>query len=218
MIASTLTVISLVASLARAAAGDEPAAPPPAAPGASSQRAAEGAAAIAPPQGGDDEAPPPGTPADQALWRKARATNNDVVLKRTRASRLQLQARTGEYDARLGALAKRLDGAAAPRAEEVRQRVLAEWSASVQLLSRPWPVDPTRACQYELMTFESAMHAAAGRKTTGELRGSRHDLEECLERAAVPLAALDRSTRRLEAALSDADALLATAVAQEAAK
>src|SRR5512143_2879676 len=104
----------------------------------------------------DFDSPPPGTAKDQSLWREAYAANNDVTLVRGTAARLQQRATAGQYQQRLEALEK---GPAdrGGRAAKLAGRLRAEWTRSFEIAARPWPVDPTRACRYPMLSFESAM-------------------------------------------------------------
>ncbi len=154
--------------------------------------------------GRDRDSPPPGSPEDQALWKAGHEASNQIVVDRNLATRLQLRAKIGGYQERLDALAKRGPDEAR-RAASLKQEYLEAWSESFELLTRQWPVDPTRGCQYPLLTFESALYANDGPKKAPELPSARSDLRQCVEAAGVVLGAVTRSNKRFEGVLSDLD-------------
>lgn len=151
----------------------------------------------------DDDAPPPGSAADQALWRRATLANAQVPASRAEATRLQLRARGYALDTRLEALARAGDGAAARRLEQLRR----SWAAVIELLTTPWPVDPTRACQYELLHFDSALRGG-DRTTPRSLAQAREGLLPCLTRAEQAIRAMSHANHELGEEIVRADELL----------
>lgn len=173
------------------------------------------AQAAAPPQGTayDLNTAPPGTAGDQALWKAARDANKQVFAERHRAVRLQTRARTGDYEARLEALAAKPD--APEGAKALRERLHSAWVENVGTQTRPWPVDPTRVCSYPLLYMDSAMRDDNPARRGATLPEARTRLSTCLGKARLVLSALTRSTDRFEAALAEADRLLAAARERE---
>lgn len=165
----------------------------------------------APPQGTayDFDAPPPGSAEDQALWKAAYEANNQVLVERSRASRLQTRATSGGFQARLEALAGK--PGAPEGAAGVRERFLSAWVENVGINTRQWPVDPTRACRNQALTFESAMRDDNPARRGASLPEARSNLKVCLDKARLVLSALMRSSDRFEASLAEADRLLAAA-------
>jgi hypothetical protein len=169
---------------------------------------ASAAAAPAPPRASARdsvlESPPPGPPEDRALWIAGRDVSNEVRAERGRATRLQVRAKGYGYSQRLDALAAA--GAIAPeRAKELQARMEEELGEVVEILLRPWPVDPTRVCGYDVLLFGSALHARSAVRVA-EARGP---LQKCIARAEIVVRALRRADDELEAAMVEIDRLLA---------
>jgi len=156
----------------------------------------------------DFDAPAPGTADDHALWKAAADANNQVLIERSRASRLQTRASTGNYEARLDALVGK---PGAKEAATVRERLLSAWVENVGINTRQWPVDPTRACRNQVLTFESAMRDDNPARRGASLPEARQNVKTCLDKARLVLSALIRSSDQLEASLAEADRLLAAA-------
>lgn len=169
-----------------------------------------GARPAAPPQPTRDyDSPPPGSRADQALWKASYEGDNRIVTDRVHASRLQLRAKAGRYQDRLEVLARQRPDSS-DRAQALRERLLAAWNASLETNARRWPVDPTRACRYPRLGFESALYSEEGApRNAGELAVARQELQECVEKARLVLRALERTNRNLEGVLADLDRELA---------
>jgi hypothetical protein len=160
----------------------------------------------------DYDAPPPGEKRDQALWSRAHDANNQVLLERAAATRLQQRAKISGYEDRLAALAK---GGALPtsRVEELQARLHHEWSANIEILGRQWPVDPTRVCRNELLIFEGVMFANEGPTRRAQLEGARQTLTACVEKATLALDVMGRSNKTFAALLSELDRIVAMAQA-----
>ncbi len=99
----------------------------------------------------------------------------------------------------------------AARAAKLEGRLRAEWTRSFEIAARPWPVDPTRACRYPMLSFESAMLLDEGPEKKAHLAGSRKDLRDCLERAQLAIGAMGRSNKDFEAVLGEVERFLSTA-------
>jgi hypothetical protein len=167
--------------------------------------------AAAPPQGAAHgfNTAPPGTAGDQALWKAARDANRQISSERFRAVRLQTRARTGDYEARLEALAGK--PGAPEGAKALQERLHSAWVENVGIQTRQWPVDPTRVCSYPLLYMDSAMRDDNPARRGATLPEARTRLSTCLGKARLVLSALTRSTDRFEAALAEADRLFAAA-------
>lgn len=153
--------------------------------------------------GRDFDAPPPGMSAkDQALWRSAYDVNNRILVERAAATRLQATLAGGRYEDRLEALARGgADGAA--RSEALQKELASAWTENADLLTRQWPVDPTRACRYPLLNLEGAVLAREPAERA--LDAARGDVAACVEKAQLPLGALARSNERLRALVARLD-------------
>ena len=160
----------------------------------------------------DFDSPPSGTPEDQALWRAAYAANNDVPLVRGTAARLQQRATAGQYQQRLEALEKGPPDVAG-RAAKLEGRLRAEWTRSYEIAARQWPVDPTRACRYPMLSFESAMLLDEGPEKAPQLSGARRDLQECLGKAQLAIGAMGKSNQDFEAVLAEVERFLSASPA-----
>jgi len=156
-----------------------------------------------------EQPPPPGSPADQALWRSALDAGNQIVIERARAGRVQIRLKNGRYPERLSAMAKQDAAEAAPRAEELRQRLEEAWGRNYTLLTSRWPVDPTRGCGYEALTFYTALGSRDTPSDRAALAAARADVEACLGKALPALQTMKASTDRLEAVAAEVDAALA---------
>jgi hypothetical protein len=158
----------------------------------------------------DFDSPPAGTPEDQALWRASYAANNDVTLVRGAAARLQQRATAGQYQQRLEALEKGPPDVAG-RAAKLEGRLRAEWTRSFEIAARQWPVDPTRACRYPMLSFESAMLLDEGPQKAPQLSGARKDLQDCLGKAQLAIGSMGKSNQDFEAVLVEVERFLAAA-------
>jgi hypothetical protein len=153
--------------------------------------------------GRDFDAPPPGASRkDQALWRAAYDANNAIVVERAAATRLHATLAAGRYEDRLEELSRR-DADGARRAGPLLKELTDSWTESADLLTRQWPVDPTRACRYPLLHLESALTAKD--VPARALHALHEELEECVEKAQLPLRALTRSNGRLRTLVARLD-------------
>jgi hypothetical protein len=182
-----------------------------AAPGA---LAADAAPPAAPPGTGSEEvAPPPGSPADQKLWSDATEAGRRIIVERYAANKMQWAARQGRHDERVAALAQQADGPGAKRAQELSPRLRTALVENYGILTRPWPVDPTRGCGYELLNLEGVMRSAEAPRKASQLRVVREETEECLEKATAAIRVMAASNEKLKAAMAEAEALLGPAPA-----
>ncbi len=197
MIRSTTALLVALAALAppsgAVASGGEP--PPK----ASAPAVEDGSAGEYP--------PPPGSAADVALWRSARAATEAIVVERARAGTLQARVRSNRYLERLEEAAARAGPGGGDAFTRLRQRLLGAWQWDYQVVARPWPVDPTRGCGYQALTFESALRAPAG-ADQGILAAARGQLRECVDKAQGAVRPLAEANRALEAAWLEADRAL----------
>jgi hypothetical protein len=142
-----------------------------------------------------------------ALWRAGNATLVSITVERSRAGLLHARLRANKVPERLEEAAAR----ASPREKEallaLRTRLLDAWQADYQLMARQWPVDPTRACGYPTMAFESALRANPG-TDRGELAQARGALAECVAKADSVVKPLAAATRVLESVAAEADKAL----------
>ncbi len=178
--------------------------------------AAPSAAAVpAPSPARDYDKPPPGSKADQALWQAAYDLDNDILLERAAASRLQHEAKTHEVLERLEAQSAK-GALPADRANELRKRVSEEWARSMDLLVSQWPVDPTRGCRYDLLNFEGVMFSNEGPQKAGQLDDTRKALSACVARGTPAVRALRRANEDLRGAIAAAEVAIAAAAATAA--
>lgn len=155
--------------------------------------------------------PPPGSPEDQALWSEAHALSQRITVERMLASRLQWEARDDRYDERLGERAKS-GGAEAARLLELQQVYRAALARNYLTLTRRWPVDPTRGCQYPMLQLSSAMRSGRG----DTLQGSRASVGGCLEKARPAVEAMATSNAEVQRLAAEAARLLPAATAPSA--
>jgi len=187
---------ALLAALSLAAAGPAPAADP---------------TEVTPAPAGEGEEPvqvPPGSAEDQALWRAGQEVAPDIGRVRTRANKLQWEARQARTLERLEALARQESDPASKRAAELLPRYRAALAHNHQTLTRHWPVDPTRGCGYSVMNFESILYSSDHRRRTSQLAQAREDLQDCVARGAPAVQVMADANRELEKLTAEAGGLL----------
>lgn len=193
MPASALVLVALLSLGAADATAPKASAPgqPPAAPPATQER--------------DFDHPPPGTsPEDRGLWLAGYDASNHLLTLRSLATRLQLRAKQGAYEERLEVLARRGE-AAAREAQALRDRLAVAWNESADLLTRQWPVDPTRGCRYALLTFDGVLLAKEYPRKAAQLAIAREELLDCVGRARGVVDVMAGANMRLEWVLNDLD-------------
>jgi hypothetical protein len=153
-------------------------------------------------------APPKGSPADVALWNRGLRASEAVVVERSQAGRLQQRVKSNRLTERLEGAAARATPEAAKPLRALRERLLTSWTANYEIMTRQWPVDPTRVCWYQVMLFEGAL-ASPSRSAQGDLGQARQDLTGCADRAELAVRALAESNRALAAAADEAVRALA---------
>lgn len=181
----------LFACLALAAAADP--APPPPAPG---DEAGEGGPLPV----------PPGSREDQELWKAADEVGRRIVLERYQANRMQWQARQKDYLKRLEAFGKG-DGPAARRAAEILPAYRKALVHNHTTLTRQWPVDPSRGCQYPMANLAGVLHSEHPRKAS-QLAVVREDVSECVEKARPAMQVMADSNAELRRLTAEIDAFL----------
>lgn len=183
----------------------------------SSASTAEGAATSeaeeAPPQeayGPDDafEKPPPGSPMDQALWKAASEVDNAIPMSRGESARLQWRVRQGQFNERLEQLEKSGPPEKAKLARETAVKMLAIRDKNYEIITRKWPIDPTRVCSYQLLEFTSALTSGKGPSEKAQQDAARTALKACVDKALLVLKSMERSNEELAAALASLDAEL----------
>lgn len=155
-----------------------------------------------------DEPPAAASPQEQALWRRAFETNNRIVTVRTTATRLQLRAKVALEQVQAHAGAGRLP---AERARHLEHEVKEAWTANASLMGSQWPVDPTRACRYDHLLYDSAIQLDPGSRRPREVEAARAALEECLRRADRVLLKATAANRELEEEVGAAEQAVAAA-------
>lgn len=151
--------------------------------------------------------PPPGSPEDQALWSECLDLSHRITLSRTLATRLQWEARNEKVDEKLAQHAKRSGGAAAKEAAELQKAYLEALALNYLTLTRRWPVDPTRGCQYPMLYLGSAM-----REGKPELLGpARAEARTCTGKARPAIEVMEGSNADLQRLSAEAARVLGVA-------
>ncbi len=150
--------------------------------------------------------PPQGAPADVALWQRGQAAGEAVVGARAEAGRLQQRVRTERLLERLEAAAAAATPEAAARLRALRRELQEEWSADYEVISRRWPVDPTRVCWYPMLAFETALGSAGG---PAAAEPPRRELQDCVARAELAVRGLVEANHELREAVEAAARALA---------
>lgn len=151
---------------------------------------------------------PAGSPEDLALWKGARQLTFDISSSRREAIRMNTRIRTERLKERLGeAAGKRPEAEAAPL-EALQDRLMRTWNENYAVLSRRWPVDPIRGCNYPWLNFDSALRAAAAGSTRADVVTARKDVQDCVARGAAAVRAMRQSNEALVATLGEVDRTL----------
>jgi hypothetical protein len=156
----------------------------------------------------DQDDVPPGSPEDRALFTAARDATQAIVLERTTAARIQQRVKAGRLLERLEEAAARAAPGAAERLAAARAKLLADWVADYDVLTRQWPVDPTRGCSHPLLVLDGAMRGAETPEKRSALSLARADLGGCLARARFAVGVLAEANRRLEGSAGEAERAL----------
>ena len=165
--------------------------------------------------GDDFSRPPPGSPADQALWKEASDVDNAIPMQRGESAKLQWRVKQGQYNERIDRLEKQGPPEKAAQAKKAGVKVIEARDCNYEIITRKWPIDPTRVCSYALLDFTSALNAShpQGTPTDKALPGdARTRLRECVDRAQLILRSIEGSNKELAAALASLEALLPPAV------
>lgn len=155
-----------------------------------------------------DGRPSRGTPEDRALWAAMRDDQNQMSIERALALKLYYRLRNESEDAQLAALAKERPGLST-QIEALRRRLYAARTASFDVLSRKWPVDPRLGCRSEMHDLGGAMEALPGQAGGSELGLARDRSLRCQARLRLVLQPLRKTSRDLLAVVEDVDKMLA---------
>lgn len=156
---------------------------------------------------GGDVSPPPGSAADLALWREGRAVTDAIVVERARAGKLQVGVDATQLLGRLEAAAAKAEPDDVKALLKVRQRLLEAWQFDYDVMSRQWPVDPTRGCGYPVLVFDSALRAPPGADLE-VLATARGELRGCVDKARRAVKAAADANDALAAARAEAERAL----------
>jgi hypothetical protein len=151
----------------------------------------------------DNEPAPPGSAADLALWRAGQAVGEQVVGERSRAIAMQARARGADLLGRLEAAAAKAGGKEGAELAALRERLLQSWSRNYQLLTRRWPVDPTRVCWAQRLAFDSQLRAQASPEPP-MLAQARGELRECIDKGEAAARSMASANQELGEALEAA--------------
>ena len=153
--------------------------------------------------------PPPGSAADQALWKAGREVDKAIPMSRGEAAKLQWRVKQGQFNERLERLEKQGPPEKAKRARQAGEQVIAARDRNYEIMTRRWPVDPTRVCSYPLLDFSSALLVGGTKPADMSLQDeSRKRLKDCVDKARVILGSIEGSNKELAAALAALEAEL----------
>ena len=152
--------------------------------------------------------PPPGSAADQALWKAAREVDNAIPMARAESAKLQWRVKQGQYNERLDRLEKDGPPEKARKARQAGEKVIAARDRNYEILSRRWPVDPTRVCSYALLDFSSALTSGTRPADRALQDETRKRLQDCVDKARLILKSVEGSNKELGAALAALEAEL----------
>lgn len=152
--------------------------------------------------------PPPGLPQDRALWQTMVETQNAVVAHRDFASRQLQRLNVTRYDLRLDALAKASPTEKAEQIGRTKTRFVEAWHESYRVLAMPWPIYWHTGCRYQRLNLEAAMEGAIP-----QMEAARSEAKECLAKQTPTLRAMQDTSKSLQAAVAEVEAVLATSPA-----
>lgn len=161
--------------------------------------------------GDDFSRPPPGSPADQALWKEASEVDNAIPMQRGESAKLQWRVKQGQYNERIDRVEKQGPPELAAQAKRAGVKVIEARDRNYEIITRKWPIDPTRVCAYPLLDFTSALNAIDPQgppMNKAVLGDARTRLRECVDRAQLIRRSIEGSNRELAAALASLEALL----------
>ncbi|MGA8892028.1 MAG: hypothetical protein WB493_10695 [Anaeromyxobacteraceae bacterium] len=152
--------------------------------------------------------PPPGSAADQALWKAGRQVDNAIPMARGESAKLQWRVKQGQFNERLARLEQEGPPEKARKARQAGEKVIAARDRNYEILSRRWPVDPTRVCSYPLLDFSSALTSGTRPADRALQDETRKRLQDCVDKARLILKSVDGSNKELAAALAALEAEL----------
>jgi len=152
--------------------------------------------------------PPPGTAADQALWKAGREVDNAIPMQRGESARLQWRVKQGQFNERLELVEKQGPADRARRARQAGEKVIAARDRNYEIITRRWPIDPTRVCSYPLLDFASSLRVGSSPADRALQEESRKRLKDCVDKAQTILRSIEGSNNELRAALIALDAEL----------
>jgi len=152
--------------------------------------------------------PPPGTAADQALWKAGREVDNAIPMQRGESAKLQWRVKQGQFNERLEVVEKQGPADKARRARQAGEKVIAARDRNYEIITRRWPIDPTRVCSYPLLDFASALRAGSKPADKALQEESRKRLKDCVDKAQVILRSIEGSNKELRTALAALEAEL----------
>jgi hypothetical protein len=150
--------------------------------------------------------PPPGSAADQALWKAGRQVDTAIPMARAESAKLQWRVKQGQYNERLDRLEKEGPPEKARRARQAGEKVIAARDRNYEILSRRWPVDPTRVCSYALLDFSGALSSGTRPADRALQDETRKRLQDCVDKARLILKSVEGSNKELGAALAALEA------------
>jgi hypothetical protein len=204
---SAILLLSLQAAPTPAAAPQGATPAPPAAPATAQARPD-------PADAPDEMTPPPGTPEELKLWLAGVEANKSIVQVRAAAGLLQTRARGADLLPRLEAAGAKIPHEEAEKLHAQHKRLKAAWDKNRELFARRWPVDPTRACGYPHLNYDSAMRLPPGPSRRAEVENARTELKTCVDRAGLVTSAMAAANVAFDAAINDALKALAKAEAR----
>ena len=152
-----------------------------------------------------DDTPPPGSKEDLALWRSAKEISQAMTTARVAVSRLNGRAKANQLVPKLEAGAKGAPHEEAERLSALASRVRQTRLDAIEVLQRPWPVDPVRGCRFPVQFFDSALRAKPSEAQRSNVNQARARLRTCVEKASIPVEAQTRVNRAFEAAIVEAE-------------
>ena len=152
-----------------------------------------------------DDTPPPGSKEDLALWRSAKEISQAMTNARVAISRLNGRAKANQLVSKLEAGAKGAPHEEAERLSALASRVRQTRLDAIEVLQRPWPIDPVRGCRNPLMFFDSSLRAKPSDAQRSNVNQARDRLRACVAKASVPVEAQLKVNRAFEAAIDEAE-------------
>jgi len=159
--------------------------------------------------------PPPGTKEDQALLGEMLVAQGEMLNHRAWAITATQRLADGKYEERIAALQAAQPPEAARATSALRERLHDSWAAVTETMTTQWLVDGRIGCRPQGIGLEVLMGPDES-QAKEQRAAAREAARKCMERQALMVRPLQTANRKLDAAVREADAALATGQGEKA--